>query len=204
MSNNRTTHLKPGILSNSWLAVIIDGKLKCNTLENKHGILRSICLAVILDGKLKCNTLSCADILDYIFYRIYDNIWDNMWLLLLFLYTSISVSQVKKDLLEQPPIKFILLICSIYVHSLRQLLSCILDIFNNYLRLQWFFSCRLKIHTYIQIYLYKVVPIYLITYFIGYMITYETICDFFYYFYIHLSLSRKWADPNNRDDDVST
>ena len=29
--------------------------------------------------------------------------------------------------------------------------------------------CRLKIHTYIQIYLYKVVSIYLITYFIGHM-----------------------------------
>jgi hypothetical protein len=62
MSNNRTTHLKPGILSNSWLAVIIDGKLKCNTLENKYGILHSICLAVILYGKLKCNTLEARNI----------------------------------------------------------------------------------------------------------------------------------------------
>ena len=53
------------------------------------------------------------------------------------------------------------------------------------------FPCRLKIHTYIQIYLYKVVPIYLITYVIGHMIKYETICDFFYYFYIYLSPSRK-------------
>jgi hypothetical protein len=53
------------------------------------------------------------------------------------------------------------------------------------------FTCRIKIHTYIQIYLYKVVPIYLITYFIGHMIKYETICDFFYYFNIYLSLSRK-------------
>ena len=53
------------------------------------------------------------------------------------------------------------------------------------------FPCRIKIHTYIQIYLYKVVPIYLITYVIGHMIKQETICDFFYYFYIYLSLSRK-------------
>ena len=52
-----------------------------------------------------------------------------------------------------------------------------------------FFPCGLKIHTYIQIYLYKVVPIYLITYFIGHMIKYETICDFFYYFYIYMYIS---------------
>jgi hypothetical protein len=51
------------------------------------------------------------------------------------------------------------------------------------------FPCRLKIHTYIQIYRYKVVPIYLITYFIWHIITYETICDFFYYFYIYISIS---------------
>jgi hypothetical protein len=56
------------------------------------------------------------------------------------------------------------------------------------------FPCRLKIHTYIHIYLYKVVPIYLITYFIGHMITYETICYFFYYFYIYLSLSQVKKD----------
>jgi hypothetical protein len=53
-----------------------------------------------------------------------------------------------------------------------------------------FFPCGLKIHTYIQIYLYKVVPIYLITYFIGHMIKYEKICDFFYYFYIYIYLSQ--------------
>ena len=52
------------------------------------------------------------------------------------------------------------------------------------------FPCRLKIHTYIQIYLHKVAPKYLITYFIGHMITYETTCDFFIIsIYIYLSLA---------------
>jgi hypothetical protein len=33
MASRRTTNLKQGILSNNWLGVFVDGKLKSNKLE---------------------------------------------------------------------------------------------------------------------------------------------------------------------------
>ena len=51
MASCSSTNLK---LSNSWLEVIIDGKLKGKELETMHAELKVV--QVIIDGKLKCNT----------------------------------------------------------------------------------------------------------------------------------------------------